>query len=193
MKRQVFPTVRGVFWVFLSCEFVSLYSHAQQIHTFAICLLQCYPITPLMVAEKLLGCSLVFITLSIPGRCCIWQCILISFSCQWLAETFEGWREREAEGEWIGLENWERISSAEGERDCWCRCLRGMLVVCICPVNLPVSCVTNTVLHSYPSGHQFLSPSSPPVHPATTNACRYTQCIKLFRAGLQRIEHNCSQ
>lgn len=183
----------GEYFEFFFHVNLSLYSYAHQIHTFTICPLQCYPITPLTVAEKLVGCSLVFITLSIPSRCCIWQCILISFSCQWLAETFEDRREREAEGEWIGLENCKRISSAVGERDCWCRCLKGMLVVCTCPVNLLVSCVTNTALHSCPSGHQFLSPPSPPVHPARTNACCYTQPIKLFRAWLQQIEHDHSQ
>jgi len=78
---------------------LSLYSHAQQIHTFAICLLQCYPVTPLTVAEELLGCSLALITLSVPRHCCIWQCILISFSRQRLAEMFEDRGEREAEGE----------------------------------------------------------------------------------------------
>lgn len=38
-----------------------------------------------------------------------------------------------------------------------------MVVVCVCHVTL-VSCVTNTALHSSPSGHPFLSPPSP-VHP----------------------------
>lgn len=49
-----------------------------------------------------------------------------------------------------------------------------------------------TQLCIHPSGHQFLSPPSHPVHPARANAC-YTQCIKLFRAWLQWIEHNYSQ
>lgn len=66
-------------------------------------------------------------------------------------------------------------------------------MVCVCPLNLLVSCVTNTVLHSHPSEHQFLSLPSHPVHPARANACCYTQCIKLFRALFQQIERNHSQ
>lgn len=99
----------------------------------------------------------------VPSHCSDWQCILISFSCQLLAEILENWKEGEADKCWIGLESWTVINCwGPRQRDCF-RCWRGGSGVCICPEKLLLLRVTNTVMFLYirTSVLEFLFSSCP--------------------------------